>query len=158
KVVGVDVGPNLVAAAKLRATLTGADSEFVQASVAQLPFPDASFDVVVGLAILHHLGDDDLAAAFRETGRVLRRPGIAIYAEPVKNSRLLEFMLQLVPAGTRGRAGYRPAVWQRRLRRDWEASSGERILTNDILLRGASAFDSARPYPFGFLSRLERLL
>jgi SAM-dependent methyltransferase len=59
-----------------------------------LPLPDESVDVVFGAAILHHL---DLDAAARETRRVLRPNGRAIFEEPVRNSRFLRFARRLIP-------------------------------------------------------------
>jgi SAM-dependent methyltransferase len=44
----------------------------------RLPFPDDSFDLVFGHAILHHL--PDLDAAFREFRRVLRPGGVIAFA------------------------------------------------------------------------------
>jgi ubiquinone/menaquinone biosynthesis C-methylase UbiE len=44
----------------------------------RLPFPDDSFDLVFGHAVLHHL--PDLDAAFREFRRVLRPGGVVAFA------------------------------------------------------------------------------
>ncbi len=50
----------------------------VQADAESLPFPDASFDLVIGHAVLHHL--PDLERAFGEFQRVLRPGGRILFA------------------------------------------------------------------------------
>ena len=52
------------------------DTECIDAE--RLPFPDDSFDLVFGHAVLHHL--PDLDAAFREFRRVLRPGGVVAFA------------------------------------------------------------------------------
>ena len=66
----------------------------VLGSAHSLPLPDASVDVIFGISILHHL---DLEIASREVHRVLKEGGRAIFLEPVRNSRLLTQMRQLLP-------------------------------------------------------------
>jgi SAM-dependent methyltransferase len=56
----------------------GVEVQTVRAEAATLPFPDDSFDLVFGHAILHHL--PDLDAAFREFRRVLRPGGLVAFA------------------------------------------------------------------------------
>ncbi len=51
--------------------------ECVRSDAAQLPFPAASFDLVVGHAVLHHL--PDLGTAFSEFRRVLRPGGALVF-------------------------------------------------------------------------------
>jgi ubiquinone/menaquinone biosynthesis C-methylase UbiE len=55
-----------------------------RADASELPFPDASFDLVLGHAVLHHL--PDLAAAFAEFRRVLRPGGTLVFCgEPSRH-------------------------------------------------------------------------
>src|SRR5918994_3240853 len=50
----------------------------VRTEAERLPFPDDSFDLVFGHAVLHHL--PDLDGAFREFRRVLRPGGAVVFA------------------------------------------------------------------------------
>ena len=55
--------------------------ETARCEAAQLPFPDSSFDLVFGHAVLHHLPEPE--AAFAEFARVLRPGGrVAFCGEP----------------------------------------------------------------------------
>lgn len=96
RVTGVDISPSLTRLALRRAELSGvADRVNVLVSSAHsLPLPSRSFDVVLGIAILHHL---DLPAVSQEVFRVLKRGGRAIFQEPVRNSKLLARVRALIP-------------------------------------------------------------
>ena len=56
----------------------GLDVETVACDASQLPFEDASFDLVLGHAVLHHL--PDLDACFAEFARVLKPGGTLFFA------------------------------------------------------------------------------
>jgi SAM-dependent methyltransferase len=97
KVVGVDISESLLALARERLEMNGcagAEVRFMPASAHRLPIPDASVDLVLGIAILHHL---DLDATSREVFRVLRPGGRAIFEEPVRDSQLFRGVRKLIP-------------------------------------------------------------
>lgn len=60
----------------------------------KLPFPDATFDAVLGKQILHHLGLD---SAIPEIVRVLRPGGKAVFLEPLIHNPILETYRRLTP-------------------------------------------------------------
>ncbi len=72
---GIDLDPAMVARASAR---LGSRAEVAEASAAALPFPGASFDVVVTTLSLHHWSD--VEAGLGEIARVLRPDGrVLIY-------------------------------------------------------------------------------
>jgi SAM-dependent methyltransferase len=74
-VAGVDLSPAAVAAARERYP----ELEGVTADVLDLPFPAASFDVVVSNSTLDHFSSvDQIYAALRELHRVLRPRGVLV--------------------------------------------------------------------------------
>ncbi len=97
RVTGLDLSPDLVDLARQRLAvnhLTDADVRFVVGSAHAIDLPDASIDVVFGMAILHHL---DLQQTAAEVWRVLRPGGRAIFQEPVRNSRVIRAIRRLIP-------------------------------------------------------------
>ncbi len=78
-----DLSPGMVQAALRNAGQLGLDVDGRVADAERLPYGDATFDVVVGHAVLHHI--PDLDAAFREVLRVLRPGGRFVFAgEPTR--------------------------------------------------------------------------
>ena len=78
-----DISPGMVAAAEHNANLLGFDIEGRVADAELLPYDDATFDLVVGHAVIHHL--PDVEKAFREMVRVLRPGGrVVICGEPTR--------------------------------------------------------------------------
>ena len=78
-----DLSPGMVAAALRNAEHLGLDVDGRVADAEQIPYDDATFDVVVGHAVLHHI--PDLDTAFREVLRVLKPRGRFVFAgEPTR--------------------------------------------------------------------------
>jgi ubiquinone/menaquinone biosynthesis C-methylase UbiE len=79
-----DISPGMLAALRANARRLGLDVATVACDAQQLPFEDASFDLLFGHAVLHHL--PDLDAAFAEFTRVLRPGGRMFFAgEPSRH-------------------------------------------------------------------------
>jgi SAM-dependent methyltransferase len=156
KVSGVELGSNLVAASQLLAKVNGVSCDFREASVLDLPFETESFDLVVGIDILHHLSPTDLKKAVREAHRVLAPEGLAIFREPVENSRIFDLIQNLFPARRAGSYN-RPSILQRKAWRAYLESLDDRDLTSAELRHAGEPFQVVRIKPFGFLIRLERL-
>jgi ubiquinone/menaquinone biosynthesis C-methylase UbiE len=75
RVEGLDQSPEMIAQARRNATDAGLDGalRFTVGDVADLPYPDASFDLIVSTLSQHHWAD--AAAGLRELRRVLRPGG-----------------------------------------------------------------------------------
>lgn len=95
-VIGVDISPELIEIAEKRMLANGitTNTKFLVGSAHDLPIPDESIDIVFGIAILHHL---DLQESAREVFRVLKKGGRAIFQEPVRNSKFIKFIRNLIP-------------------------------------------------------------
>jgi ubiquinone/menaquinone biosynthesis C-methylase UbiE len=96
RVTGIDISPESVAAARRRAASLNRQAMVFEVMNAEaMTFPDESFDVVVGSAILHHL---DLERSSAEIMRVLRPGGRAIFLEPLGHNPALELFRKLTPS------------------------------------------------------------
>ena len=73
-VTGIDMTPEMLAKARAAAAEMGATNvEFVESEAERLPFPDASFDVVISNGVIDLIPDKD--AVFAELFRVLAPGG-----------------------------------------------------------------------------------
>lgn len=77
RVTATDIAPGMLEALERNAAELGLEVEAVVADAEELPFDDASFDLVLGHAVLHHI--PDLGRAFTEFARVLRPGGVVAF-------------------------------------------------------------------------------
>ena len=83
-----DISPGMLATLEDNAGRLGLAVRTAAAEAETLPFPDESFDLVFGHAVLHHI--PDLAQAFSEFRRVLRPGGtLAFCGEPSRYGDLM---------------------------------------------------------------------
>ena len=81
QVVGIDIEPRQLEVARAAAARRGIDNaRFEQASIYEIPAPDASFDVAVAHFVIEHVSDP--SRALREMRRVLRPGGVAAIKDP----------------------------------------------------------------------------
>ncbi|MEA2156197.1 MAG: hypothetical protein QOE11_2337 [Solirubrobacteraceae bacterium] len=73
-----DISPGMLDALQANAARIGVTVETVACDAERLPFADASFDLVLGHAVLHHI--PHLDRAFAEFRRVLRPGGRLVFA------------------------------------------------------------------------------
>jgi SAM-dependent methyltransferase len=101
RVTGVEVDPDVVAAASVREPVAG--ERYVHGTGQALGLPDASADVVVFTQSLHHVPPAAMDAALAEAARVVR-PGGAVYVqEPLPEGAFFE-LVKLVDDETEVRA------------------------------------------------------
>ena len=102
-----DISPGMVRTLAANAERLGVNVRAARADAEALPFPDGSFDLVLGHAVLHHL--PDLDKAFAEFHRVLAPGGRIVFAgEP---SRLGDRLAWLPKRGATALA----PLWRRLL-------------------------------------------
>ena len=80
-VYGIDASPEMIEVARKKATQSGQEVTFDVGLIEKLPFPDATFDVVVSRLVIHHLPDDLKRKGFAEIFRVLKPGGHLLVAD-----------------------------------------------------------------------------
>ena len=93
-VTGIDISPVAIEIAKAEGARQGVEAEFVVRDAEATGFPDGSFDLIVGGAILHHL---DLDRAYAEIARLLAPGGRAVFIEPLGHNALINLYRKMTP-------------------------------------------------------------
>jgi ubiquinone/menaquinone biosynthesis C-methylase UbiE len=75
EVVGMDIAPEMVAAASKKAAWKSVDVSFLVGSIADIPFQDNHFNEVLCSFMIYHIGEDARMKGFKEIFRVLRPGG-----------------------------------------------------------------------------------
>jgi ubiquinone/menaquinone biosynthesis C-methylase UbiE len=107
-----DISPGMVAVACQNAEQIGLDVTGEVADAESLPFPDETFDLVVGHAVLHHIPDVELA--MREVLRVLKRGGRFVFCgEPTERGDFIARRLSRLTWWSATRATQLPIIRDR---------------------------------------------
>ncbi|MEZ4656461.1 MAG: class I SAM-dependent methyltransferase [Caldilineaceae bacterium] len=125
---------------------------------ALIDFADATFDYVVGNDILHHLSRNDVVESLAATHRVLKPGGVALFNEPIENSRTFDFIQNLFPVGAPDSPHYRPSILHRQMWQTYLANVDDRALSDAELAAAKGPFRMVEFHYCGLLIRLERWL
>jgi ubiquinone/menaquinone biosynthesis C-methylase UbiE len=96
KLVGVDISEQMLEIARSK-FVNQSNIKFLQASALALPFPDASFDIVVTASAFHYFSNP--TAALKEINRVLKPDGRAIVLDWCRDfwsCQVLDLILKLI--------------------------------------------------------------
>jgi ubiquinone/menaquinone biosynthesis C-methylase UbiE len=126
RVSGIDISQPYITDLAKRAEKAGYAAErcdFRVMDAHKLDYPDASFDLVVGYGILHHL---DPKVALAEISRVLKPHGRVLLQEPLADHPLLKIFRKLTPkARTEDEAPFtKEQIQQFERQSDWSVESG----------------------------------
>lgn len=136
KVSGFDLSPVAIQYARRRAAFNGVDVRFDTADAAQLPYDDATFDLVVGIGALHHVVK--YSGTSSELHRVMRRGALAVFAEVLGHNLLIEAARRMTMRG--------------------KHDAGDVILTESLILEWGSPFSAVQIEPMSLLFMLKRVL
>lgn len=82
RLIGMDIDPNMIAAARSETEAEGLRAEFIQCSSSRMRLEDNSVDLLFCHQTFHHLIDQE--EAIREFYRVLKPGGILLFAESTR--------------------------------------------------------------------------
>jgi SAM-dependent methyltransferase len=94
-VTAIDLSVEAVRQARELVGREGLEAEIHIMNAESLEFDDASFDLVCGRAILHHL---ELETAYAEIARVLKPNGRAVFLEPLAHNPFINLYRSLTPS------------------------------------------------------------
>jgi 2-polyprenyl-3-methyl-5-hydroxy-6-metoxy-1,4-benzoquinol methylase len=136
-VVGFDLSPENIELAQRRAALDNvADrATFIVSNAAESGLAPGSFDLVLVLAVLHHI---DLASALSSLDYILEPEGYVVISEPVAFSPFLQWLRDRTPV-------------------EKDISPNERQLNRDDLRQIAEKFEVINVRYFHLFTRLMRL-
>lgn len=91
RIVGIDISTQGIETARAR---FGSGAEYLVMDAHRTSFAAATFDLVVGRSILHHL---DWEVAIREVSRILKPGGVAVFTEPLGGNPAAKLIRRLTP-------------------------------------------------------------
>ena len=95
-VTGIDISDTAIEQAREKAAREGVKGNLTLRvmNAEKLEFPDQSFDLICGVAILHHL---DLNKAYGEIARTLKPGGRAVFLEPLGHNPIINLYRKMTP-------------------------------------------------------------
>ncbi len=156
-VTGLDAGKDIIRLARKAAALNGVSCNFLVGNMASVPLANGAFDYVIGHGVLHHLPPSWLKRSIHEAHRVLRPKGKAYFSEPVENSRIFNFIQNIVPINSPDSPQTRPSILQRKKWKVYSRTVDDRGFTNQELIEAKGFFEEVTIDYYGFLIRLARL-
>jgi ubiquinone/menaquinone biosynthesis C-methylase UbiE len=98
---GIDASPEMIEVARENAKRSGIEALFELGLIEKMPYPEASFDVVISRLVIHHLPDDLKRQGFAEIFRVLNPGGRIFLADftPPSNPVLAHITTAVVGHG-----------------------------------------------------------
>ena len=151
-VVGVDISTTYIDESRARAQQGNHGKERAEFRVMDahaLELDSASFDLVTGRGILHHL---DLDVCLAEIHRVLRPGGRALFVEPLAGNPLLRLFRRLTPAARTSDEKPLSGRDLQRIAKTWRVDSTFYGLVNTPVAVITSIL--LRPYPNNILLRV----
>jgi SAM-dependent methyltransferase len=94
RVTGIDISDVAIEQASEKARSQGLSVQYLRMDAEQLEFPTDTFDIICGVAILHHL---DLDKAFSSLARVMKPGGRAVFWEPLGHNPAINLFRRLTP-------------------------------------------------------------
>jgi ubiquinone/menaquinone biosynthesis C-methylase UbiE len=92
---GIDISDVAIESARTEARARGiSNAKFDVMNAEQLEFKDATFDLIFGSGIIHHL---DVARAYSELQRVLKPGGTAVFVEPLGHNPIINAFRNRTP-------------------------------------------------------------
>lgn len=95
RVWAIDISEKGIELTKKKAVANGV-SKFVTAEVRncyRTDFPSNMFDIIYGGGVLHHL---DIEAVGKELSRILQPDGVAVFLEPIRETRIMDIIKKVV--------------------------------------------------------------
>jgi 2-polyprenyl-3-methyl-5-hydroxy-6-metoxy-1,4-benzoquinol methylase len=96
RVSAFDISEGSIEVAREQARAYGVDSQitFAVAAAESMPYPDASFDLAFGTAVLHHI---EPAAGATELARIMRPGARGAFSEPLGTNPVVKLVREHVP-------------------------------------------------------------
>lgn len=92
EIIGIDISESMIDKAKKR--FKNDNVKFIVMNAEDLEFPPETFDIVFGIAVLHHLF---LEKAYKQLLKVLKPGGSAIFLEPLGHNIFVNLFRKLTP-------------------------------------------------------------